>query len=355
MQKNRLVNIIKIVFVIIGTLVGAGFASGKEIYSFFFIYGIAGVVGIIISSVLIGLIIYRVFNICNKKEIDSYKKFCNNIGRARFLKGELINNVINLFLLISFFVMIAGFSSFLNQEFSINRVVGSVIILLISYFIFLKNINGLIKLNDYLIPFLIVFILFVSFKNIDFTGGLTLKTFVDLFAKSSREPSMQCGTKIVIAVIKSFLYASYNCVVLIPVLIPLRSKIKCKTDNIILATICTGIVLLLSLALFNLLLHGNSDIFKLEMPVIGVVKKSGRLLKNIYTVTIGVSILTSAISAGCAFLNNCSKGEKQFKKNLKLMLISAIFISQISFSTFVELLYPVLGLIGLVEICLLIQ
>ena len=32
-------NIIKIVFVIIGTLVGAGFASGKEIYSFFFIYG----------------------------------------------------------------------------------------------------------------------------------------------------------------------------------------------------------------------------------------------------------------------------------------------------------------------------
>ena len=32
-------NIVKIVFVIIATLVGAGFASGKEIFSFFFSYG----------------------------------------------------------------------------------------------------------------------------------------------------------------------------------------------------------------------------------------------------------------------------------------------------------------------------
>lgn len=355
MQKNRLLNIIKVNLVIIGTLVGAGFASGKEIYSFFFIYGKAGVVGLTISSTLIGLIIYRVFNICNKNEINSYKEFCNHVGRVRFFKGEFINNVINIFLLISFYVMIAGFSSFLKQEFNINRVAGSTIILLISYFIFLKNINGLIKLNDYLIPFLIIFIVFVSFKSIDFTSGLTFKTFEDLLAKSSMEPSMQSGSKIFIAVIKAFLYASYNCVVLIPVLIPLRSKIKTKTDNIILATICTAIVLLLSFAVFNLLLHGNSDIFKLEMPVIGVVKNSGRVLKNIYTSIIGVSILTSAISAGCAFLNNCSNGEKQYNKNLRIMLFSAVAISQISFSAFVELLYPVLGLIGLAEICLLTQ
>ena len=41
-------NILKIVFVIIATLIGAGFASGKEIYSFFFIYGIKGILGIFI-------------------------------------------------------------------------------------------------------------------------------------------------------------------------------------------------------------------------------------------------------------------------------------------------------------------
>ena len=36
-------NIMKIVFVIIGTMIGAGFASGQEIYLFFFSYGLEGV------------------------------------------------------------------------------------------------------------------------------------------------------------------------------------------------------------------------------------------------------------------------------------------------------------------------
>ena len=37
---------ISIVLVIIGALVGAGFASGQEIYSFFYLYGKNGIYGI---------------------------------------------------------------------------------------------------------------------------------------------------------------------------------------------------------------------------------------------------------------------------------------------------------------------
>lgn len=43
-------NIFKICFVIIGTIIGAGFASGKEIYTFFSIYGINGLWGILLSN-----------------------------------------------------------------------------------------------------------------------------------------------------------------------------------------------------------------------------------------------------------------------------------------------------------------
>ena len=58
-------DILKIVFVIIGTLIGAGFASGQEIYLFFFSYGIKGLIGIFISSIIIGFVIYKTFNIIN--------------------------------------------------------------------------------------------------------------------------------------------------------------------------------------------------------------------------------------------------------------------------------------------------
>ena len=52
-------NILKVVFVIIGTLIGAGFASGQEIYSFFYSYGIVGLLGILITCGLISIIIYK--------------------------------------------------------------------------------------------------------------------------------------------------------------------------------------------------------------------------------------------------------------------------------------------------------
>ena len=45
--------IMKVVFVIIGTFVGAGLASGQEVQTFFFCYGIKGMIGIVISSMLI--------------------------------------------------------------------------------------------------------------------------------------------------------------------------------------------------------------------------------------------------------------------------------------------------------------
>ena len=54
-------NILIITMTIIGSIIGAGFASGQEINSFFYKYGIIGILGIIISIILIILIIYKVF------------------------------------------------------------------------------------------------------------------------------------------------------------------------------------------------------------------------------------------------------------------------------------------------------
>ena len=51
-------NVLKIVFVIIGTTIGAGFASGQEIYLFFNKYGFMGIIGMILSCIITGFIIF---------------------------------------------------------------------------------------------------------------------------------------------------------------------------------------------------------------------------------------------------------------------------------------------------------
>ena len=58
-----------ILFTIIGALIGAGFASGQEIYLFFYRFGKNGLYGIILCSLIFGFIIYKTLSILKDNEI----------------------------------------------------------------------------------------------------------------------------------------------------------------------------------------------------------------------------------------------------------------------------------------------
>ena len=153
-------DILKVVFVIIGTLIGAGFASGQEVNIFFFSFGVKGLIGIILSSFIIGIIIYKTFKIIYKNNINNYKEFLNCL-----LKNEKINNItnsiINIFILVSFYVMIAGFGAYLQQELNLNSIIGSSILTILCLVLFKTNVNGLVKVNEVLIPILIIIVILI--------------------------------------------------------------------------------------------------------------------------------------------------------------------------------------------------
>ena len=153
-------DILKVVFVIIGTLIGAGFASGQEVNTFFFSFGVKGLIGIILSSTIIGIIIYKTFKIIYKNNINNYKEFLNCL-----LKNEKINNItnsiINIFILVSFYVMIAGFGAYLQQELNLNSIIGSSILAILCLILFKTNVNGLVKANEVLIPILIIIVILI--------------------------------------------------------------------------------------------------------------------------------------------------------------------------------------------------
>ena len=163
-------NILKVIFVIIGTLIGAGFASGQEMYLFFYSYGIEGLIGILISSILMGIVIYKVFVKVKKYNIETYKDllktFLISKTKNKFSTLEnVINIVINVFILITFFIMIAGFGAYLEQEINLNRILGSSILAILCFTLFKTNINGIVKINEILIPILIVVVLGIRDKQ----------------------------------------------------------------------------------------------------------------------------------------------------------------------------------------------
>lgn len=105
-----------VIFTIIGALVGAGFSSGQEIYLFFYRFGILGLVGIVLCSLIIGFIIFKTLNIIFENNIKTYKDFLNCIFDGKTRLAKITNISITIFLGVTFFIMVAGFGTFFAEE-----------------------------------------------------------------------------------------------------------------------------------------------------------------------------------------------------------------------------------------------
>ena len=142
----------KAIFVIIGTIIGAGFASGKEIFTFFNLYGMWGFLGLVIAELIIGFVLYKVFCIILGYDVTSYNELIENLfGKTNFATNVLCN-IINIFLLVSFIVMVAGFAAYFSQEYALPYFFGAFIMAMLSFITFLKNIEGIVKVNSFFIP-----------------------------------------------------------------------------------------------------------------------------------------------------------------------------------------------------------
>lgn len=332
----------KIVFVIIGTMIGAGFASGQEMYLFFFSYGLNGIIGILISCSLMGVVIYKTLQILNKYEIKNYKDFLdilieNKSNKMPFILKNIINLIINTFILITFFIMIAGFGAYFEQEFGINSIIGSSALGILCFIIFLTSVKGVVKANELLVPVLIIFLIIIGIVNLKAINLLELENYVLRTNSSSY-------------ILSAILYSSYNSILLIPVLLTLKKYVKDKKQIAWVSIISTFIMILLSIIIYLILVRVDVDITKLEMPAVYVVSNIFALLKYVYGFIILGSIFTTAISLGTSFLQNVTRNKKSYTQVGIIMCITAVLISKIGFSNLVSLLYPIFGYLGLIQI-----
>lgn len=335
MEKSKIYSMFKIVFVIIGTLIGAGFASGQEIYSFFGIYGAKGLIALLVSTLLICLIIYKTLKIIKVNDIKSYQELIDRIVKNKF-KNKILKNtiitIVNTFLLISFYIMVAGFGIYFYQELGVNKIYGAILISILLLITFSKNIDGVIKINTLLIPFLIILFIFLGVKKINsFEVIQTSNNFKWL--------------------ISGILYASYNSIVLIPILIDLKKHI---VNEKIISIISGMFIILLSVLIYFILYSNINIINNIEIPIVYIASTMGTFSKILYGIVILIAIFTSAVSAGYGFLINITKTKKKYMSLAVIICLSSILISQIGFSSLINLMYPTFGVLGIIQIVFLL-
>ena len=285
-----------------------------------------------------GFTIYKTFKIACLKNINSYEEFLNETFKGKKFLCKFTNVIINIFLCATFFIMISGFGTYINQAFGINKIIGSVILAVISYIIFLKNIEGITKINSIVIPALIVIVLIIGIKNIlniDFNSLCT---------------NIKINDNGIFFIIQAILYASYNLILIMPVLINLKQFIRSKKQIKIVAILVSIIMFAMSILIFFILANVNGNFANIEMPVVYVINQKFPEFNILYGFIILTAIFTTAISLGISFLNNICLNKKYFPQFAAILCISSVIFSPIGFSNLVNFLFPLFGYLGILQI-----
>ena len=274
-------------------------------------------------------------------KIETYKEFLDYLFEKNIYVVKIMNLIINISLLITFYIMISGFGAYFEQEFKIDNMVGALILGAVCFLVFMTSVKGVARVNSIVVPMLIIFIIVIGFNNlIDgefnfFETGYSPRGFKWLWA--------------------TIIYCSYNMILLIPVLVNLKEYIKSKKQILIISIISGIIMFLLAMSIYFLLARIDVNVDNIQMPAVYVIGKYFVRFKRIYGVVILLSIFSTAISVGISFLENTVKNKRYFPQIAGIMCITSCIISNFGFSNLVKLLFPIIGYMGVLQILLIIK
>lgn len=340
------VSTLKVAATYIGTVVGAGFATGQEVLQFFNRFGALGLVGIIFSSMLFIIFGYIIMDFGRKLHSRSHKEIIKYSSGS--MLGTLIDLLITFFLFGSFTAMIAGTGAMFTQQFNLLGLIGNIFMAVISALTVMTGINGVINSISIVVPFLLTTVISTGILSF-FNSPPNITAVVSNLGKSLLISNW---------IMASVLYVSYNIIISIAVLGPLGSEakdIKSIKDGAFLG----GLGLGLGAIMIYLTLSGNiTEISHLEVPMIAVAGRISNTAQIIYAVVLIAEIYTTAVGALYGFtsrITNIQRNPLKSRLVIIIVTIAALLASQFGFSNIVKYLYPAVGYGGIIFLICLIQ
>lgn len=320
-------DILKIAGIYTALILGAGFASGREILFFFIRFGTKGFWGLILSGFIFSFIGYIVCDLANKKQIYMSDKFLSFIFQDFYCAAKFI---IKIFLFFSYATMLSATGAFFQQQFAFKNIFGVLFMAILCFLIYFLGTNFMAKINFFLAPIL-------------FFGEIFVCVYI-IFNRSQKVFSMQNNF---LWIKNAILYSTHNLITAICVLVPivktLGKKNCAKTGAMLGGFFITLLGMIVGLVIFL----NYKFAVKNQIPILAITKQISCKINLLYTILFILSILTTA--SGDFFALCEMFGKKKLIYGLIINLCGIIF-AQIKFSDFISIFYPLFGFVGLCEI-----
>lgn len=332
----------------IGVIVGAGFASGQEVLQYFTSFGLMGTIGAIITTALFAYVGMMLVWLGSKSKTDSHKEVIHQItGVSTF--GKLLGWIIDLVIIFTLFgvgvVMIAGAGSNLNQQFGLPPIIGTLLMTVLIILAGMLKVEGVVKVIGNITPFLIIFILIISFYSF-LSTDTPISQLNDLSnAKPSSLPNW---------FVAGINYASFNTAVGASMAIVMGGSEK-NTKVAATGGLVGGIALGFMIVLSHLAIFKQIDVVgDMEMPMLGIVNHISPILGIIMAIVIFGMIFNTGLGMFYAFATRFTVVDTvRFKIFYTSAVIIGLLLSFVGFTDLVAIFYPLIGYLGLVLILVL--
>ena len=316
---------LKWMFLIIGTTIGAGYASGAVLWQFF---GHESSLAIVLFSVFFSICCMVIMEISYRLKSSHYLPVLEEIVGAR-LTG-VFDVMILLYLFTTTIVMIAG-SGATGQAFNYSYWWGIGIIVVALMLLFLKGVNGLLQVNQFILPIMLVGMLAILIM-------FTVDQELALFSHWHEQRNWMAA----------FPFTALNILPLVAVLGAIGNKVRSRNE-IIFACVGSGLILgVISFIYNNSLIQIAEEILLYEIPLFAILKHYPMEILVFMSVMLWFAIFTTA-AAG--MLGIATRLQQYFQKPLFLIvmltLIIMIPLTTFGFSTLIRVIYPLYGILNL--------
>lgn len=327
---------LKIASAFVGVIVGAGFASGRELLLMFVDFGVWGLLGAVVSASLFIFLGMALAGMGSRLRASSHKDVVNALC-GRYL-GAFVDLMITFFMFAVTVVMLAGGGALLEQQFGIPALFGSLAVTVIVVAIVCLDVQKVIGMIGAATPLLILTAVAVALYGVA-TRGLSFGELDQLASQQDAGASHW--------LLGALLYVSYNIVAGVPFLSIMGGTAKTEKHAIwggIFGGALLGVLMLvMSLGLLSRL----DSVADLPMPMLSIATEISPVLGLVMAVVIFLMILNTAVGTLYSFSARLlPAGTRTFRIGSAAAGALAFVGSLVGFVSLVGQVYPLFGYLG---------
>lgn len=322
----------------VGSVVGAGFASGQEHLRFFVSFGGRGLLGVLVAGAMLTLFGALFLGAARRAKTRSYRELLALLAPPPLC--HLFDVLLLAFLFLSLAVMLAG-SGAVFERLGAPRPSGALAMAVATFGIAARSPGSMLRANGLITAALVAFIFGIGVASAP-------RGWVHFFLSPAPIPAPSHGGWVPRSwLAAAALYGAYNLVLSLALFASLGGEIRDERASLWGGALGGATLTLLGLAVSLAVAAGGEAVSTAELPLEAALERMGSRARAAYVGVVWAAMLTTAVASAYALARRVKEWTRWRESAVcALLILGALPFASFGFSHLVATLYPLIGYAG---------